>query len=55
MAAGVFARAAQRRDELPDRPVFPATSLALEGADAAPAQLLAEILSRLEAAYDAWR
>ena len=52
---GIGVNLRQRRQELPDRPVFPATSLALEGADVARAELLAEILSRLEAAYDAWR
>jgi BirA family biotin operon repressor/biotin-[acetyl-CoA-carboxylase] ligase len=52
---GIGVNLRQGPEELPERPVFPATSLALEGADVARAELLAEILARLEAAYDAWR
>lgn len=51
---GIGVNLRQRAGELPERPVFPATSLALEGAEVERADLLAEILARLEAAYDAW-
>ena len=52
---GIGVNVRQRAEELPERPVFPATSLALEGAEVDRAELLAEILARLESAYDAWR
>jgi BirA family biotin operon repressor/biotin-[acetyl-CoA-carboxylase] ligase len=48
---GVGVNVTQSRDELP---VDTATSLALEGAAVDRAQLLAEILERLEARYDRW-
>jgi BirA family transcriptional regulator, biotin operon repressor / biotin---[acetyl-CoA-carboxylase] ligase len=51
---GIGINLRQRAEELPERPVFPATSLALEGAEVERADLLAEILVRLESAYDAW-
>lgn len=55
VVVGVGVNVHQRDDELPARAVHPATSLALEGAGGVrrPA-LLAEILERLERAYDAW-
>ncbi|MGE5691422.1 MAG: biotin--[acetyl-CoA-carboxylase] ligase [Pseudomonadota bacterium] len=52
---GIGVNVGQRAAELPDRPVFPATSLALEGAEVGRGELLAEILARLEERYDAWR
>jgi BirA family biotin operon repressor/biotin-[acetyl-CoA-carboxylase] ligase len=52
---GIGVNVTQRVEELPERPVFPATSLALEGVQAARAELLVEILARLEERYDAWR
>jgi len=52
---GIGVNLRQRHEELPERPVFPATSLALEGVEVARADLLAEVLARLESAYDAWR
>ena len=52
---GIGVNLLQRADELPERPVFPATSLALEGATVERAALLVEILARLEERYDAWR
>jgi BirA family biotin operon repressor/biotin-[acetyl-CoA-carboxylase] ligase len=53
---GIGVNVSQRADELPDRPVFPATSLALE-LETAPdrAALLVELLAVLERRYDAWR
>jgi BirA family transcriptional regulator, biotin operon repressor / biotin---[acetyl-CoA-carboxylase] ligase len=52
---GVGVNVHQREPDLPARAVHPATSLALEGAAGANrAALLAEILERLERAYDAW-
>jgi len=48
---GVGVNVAQTRDELP---VDTATSLALEGATVDRAELLAEILERLESRYDRW-
>ena len=52
---GIGVNLRQRPEELPERPVFPATSLALEGAEIGRAELLAEILARLESGYGAWR
>jgi BirA family transcriptional regulator, biotin operon repressor / biotin---[acetyl-CoA-carboxylase] ligase len=52
---GIGVNVRQPPGELPERPVFPATSLALEGAEVGRSDLLAEILARLESAYDAWR
>jgi BirA family biotin operon repressor/biotin-[acetyl-CoA-carboxylase] ligase len=51
---GIGVNLRQTGGELPERPVFPATSLALEGVTVERAALLAEILWRLELAYDAW-
>jgi BirA family biotin operon repressor/biotin-[acetyl-CoA-carboxylase] ligase len=48
---GVGVNVTQSRDELP---VDTATSLAVEGAAVDRAELLAEILERLEARYDRW-
>jgi BirA family biotin operon repressor/biotin-[acetyl-CoA-carboxylase] ligase len=48
---GVGVNVTQSRDELP---VETATSLALEGAKVDRAELLAEILERLESRYDRW-
>jgi BirA family transcriptional regulator, biotin operon repressor / biotin---[acetyl-CoA-carboxylase] ligase len=52
---GIGVNVRQQPEELPERSVFPATSLALEGVELARADLLAEILARLESAYGAWR
>lgn len=52
---GIGVNVRQSPEELPDRPVYPATSLALERSDVGRSELLAEILARLESAYDAWR
>jgi BirA family biotin operon repressor/biotin-[acetyl-CoA-carboxylase] ligase len=53
---GIGLNVSQRADELPERPVFPATSLALElGAAPDRAELLVELLLALERRYDAWR
>jgi BirA family biotin operon repressor/biotin-[acetyl-CoA-carboxylase] ligase len=52
---GIGVNLRQRPEELPERPAYPATSLALEGAEVGRADLLAEILARLESAYGAWR
>lgn len=51
---GVGVNVSQRRDELPERTEFPATSLALEGAPVDRAELLAALLDHLEREYDAW-
>jgi BirA family biotin operon repressor/biotin-[acetyl-CoA-carboxylase] ligase len=51
---GVGVNVTQSRDELPPDADPPATSLALEGATVDRAELLASILERLEAHYDAW-
>jgi BirA family biotin operon repressor/biotin-[acetyl-CoA-carboxylase] ligase len=52
---GVGVNVHQREDDLPARAVHPATSLALEGAGGLRrAALLAEVLERLERAYDDW-
>jgi BirA family biotin operon repressor/biotin-[acetyl-CoA-carboxylase] ligase len=47
---GVGVNITQTAEELPEG----ATSLRLEGAPAARAELLAEILARLESAYEGW-
>lgn len=52
---GIGVNVHQRGDELPERAVHPATSLALEGsAGVRRDELLAGILERLERAYDGW-
>lgn len=52
---GVGLNVTQSADELPERPVFPATSLALElGETPERAGLLIELLVLLERGYDAW-
>src|SRR6266540_2301347 len=51
---GIGINVSQRADELPADVSHPATSLALEGADADRRVLLATVLERLERAYDAW-
>ena len=51
---GVGVNISQTEDQLPKDVVTPATSLSLEGAVAGRAELLATILERLEARYDAW-
>jgi BirA family transcriptional regulator, biotin operon repressor / biotin---[acetyl-CoA-carboxylase] ligase len=51
---GIGVNLRQRQVDLPERPEFPATSLALEGVAVDRGALLAEILVRLESAYDAW-
>jgi BirA family biotin operon repressor/biotin-[acetyl-CoA-carboxylase] ligase len=53
---GIGLNVAQRAEELPERPVFPATSLALELGGAPDRQtLLVDLLAELERRYDAWR
>jgi BirA family biotin operon repressor/biotin-[acetyl-CoA-carboxylase] ligase len=51
---GVGVNVSQTEDQLPEDVVTPATSLSLEGAVVNRAELLATILERLEARYDAW-
>jgi BirA family transcriptional regulator, biotin operon repressor / biotin---[acetyl-CoA-carboxylase] ligase len=52
---GIGLNVSQRADELPERPVFPATSLALElGSDPDRRELLVELLLALERRYEAW-
>ncbi len=51
---GVGVNVSQTEDQLPEDVVTPATSLSLEGAAVDRAALLATILERLEARYDAW-
>lgn len=51
---GIGINVSQERGELPERPQFPATSLALAGAQVDRAELLATVLERLEQRYDAW-
>ncbi|MDX6504723.1 MAG: BirA family transcriptional regulator [Gaiellaceae bacterium] len=53
---GIGLNVSQRLDELPERPVFPATSLELElGSAPERSDLLVELLLVLERRYDAWR
>jgi BirA family biotin operon repressor/biotin-[acetyl-CoA-carboxylase] ligase len=53
---GLGVNVSQRPEELPERPVFPATSLALElGRAPDRAELLVELLRVLERRYDAWQ
>jgi BirA family biotin operon repressor/biotin-[acetyl-CoA-carboxylase] ligase len=52
---GLGLNVSQRADELPERPLFPATSLALElGAAPERAGLLVDLLAALERRYEAW-
>ena len=51
---GVGINVAQRDDEFPERAEYPATSLAIAGADVDRASLLAAVLERLERRYDDW-
>jgi BirA family biotin operon repressor/biotin-[acetyl-CoA-carboxylase] ligase len=51
---GVGINISQRSEELPERTQFPATSLALEGAQVDRTALLATVLATLERRYDAW-
>ncbi|MDX6512843.1 MAG: BirA family transcriptional regulator [Gaiellaceae bacterium] len=51
---GIGVNVSQRAEELPERPQFPATSLALEGATVERPRLLAALLERLELEYDTW-
>jgi BirA family biotin operon repressor/biotin-[acetyl-CoA-carboxylase] ligase len=51
---GIGVNVSQTAAELPERVENPATSLALEGAPADRAELLAVILERLEEHYDRW-
>jgi BirA family transcriptional regulator, biotin operon repressor / biotin---[acetyl-CoA-carboxylase] ligase len=51
---GIGVNVSQREDQLPHDVVTAATSLSLEGAVVDRAELLATILERLEARYDAW-
>ncbi len=51
---GVGVNVSQTAEQLPGEVATPATSLALEGAVADPADLLATILERLELRYDGW-
>jgi BirA family biotin operon repressor/biotin-[acetyl-CoA-carboxylase] ligase len=53
---GIGVNVSQAADELPERPVFPATSLALELGTAPDRRaLLVDLLAELERRYDAWR
>jgi BirA family biotin operon repressor/biotin-[acetyl-CoA-carboxylase] ligase len=53
---GIGLNVSQRADELPERPVFPATSLAIElGAAPDRRELLVSLLAELERRYDAWQ
>jgi BirA family biotin operon repressor/biotin-[acetyl-CoA-carboxylase] ligase len=51
---GVGVNVSQTQEQLPEDVVTAATSLSLEGAIVDRAELLATILERLEARYDAW-
>jgi BirA family biotin operon repressor/biotin-[acetyl-CoA-carboxylase] ligase len=51
---GIGVNVSQREAQLPSDAATPATSLSLEGAAVGRAELLATILERLEAHYDAW-
>jgi BirA family biotin operon repressor/biotin-[acetyl-CoA-carboxylase] ligase len=51
---GVGVNVSQTEEQLPEDLVTPATSLWLEGAIVDRAELLATVLERLEAHYDAW-
>ena len=52
---GVGVNVGQGADDLPERPVFPATSLALElGASPDRVELLVQILRCLESRYERW-
>ena len=51
---GIGVNVSQAADELPKRPQLPATSLVLEGATVERPRLLAALLERLEAEYEAW-
>jgi BirA family biotin operon repressor/biotin-[acetyl-CoA-carboxylase] ligase len=51
---GVGVNVSQTEDQLPEDVVTLATSLSLEGAAVNRAELLATVLERLEARYDAW-
>jgi BirA family biotin operon repressor/biotin-[acetyl-CoA-carboxylase] ligase len=51
---GVGVNVWQTEDQLPEDVATPATSLSLEGAAVDRAELLATILARLEARYEAW-
>jgi BirA family biotin operon repressor/biotin-[acetyl-CoA-carboxylase] ligase len=53
---GIGLNVAQTQDELPERPVFPATSLRLElGTAPSRRTLLVALLAELEDRYDRWR
>jgi len=55
VALGVGVNVEQKADELPERPVFPASSLALElGRSVDRIDLLVCILAQLERHYDLW-
>jgi len=55
VALGVGVNVSQGSADLPERPIFPATSLALElGAAPDRAELLVQILSSLESHYERW-
>lgn len=51
---GIGINVAQRQDDLPDDAQHAPTSLALEGAEVARADLLAEVLAALEHRYAEW-
>jgi BirA family biotin operon repressor/biotin-[acetyl-CoA-carboxylase] ligase len=52
---GIGINVSQSAEELPERPVHPATSLLLETRRTPPrADLLAAVLEQLEREYDAW-
>ena len=54
VVVGIGINVAQDAVELPERPQFPPTSLALEGATVDRARLLATVLEMLERRYDEW-
>jgi len=55
VALGLGVNVAQEASDLPERPVFPASSLALElGRSVDRVELLACILTRLESHYELW-
>jgi BirA family biotin operon repressor/biotin-[acetyl-CoA-carboxylase] ligase len=55
VALGIGINVGQRNEDLPERPVYPATSLAIElGRPPNRVELLVEVLERLEQLYDRW-
>jgi BirA family biotin operon repressor/biotin-[acetyl-CoA-carboxylase] ligase len=55
VALGIGLNVSQRAGDLPERPVFPATSLEIElGQEPDRVELLTAILKRLESRYERW-